>query len=115
MVFICNEKEISPKGRERMKAKEEIQSIIIEDKQTSLQEVLDSIETHAEITFCGQDIDGNKDILVISWSEKGRGFGEYTFIRDRRNSEVTLDSEDDSKETVKRMLGVLVDSVPLVN
>jgi len=50
-----------------------------------------------------------KDIptILINWSEKGRGFGQYAFqiIDDK----MICNNEMDSKETVKRMLCVMID------
>jgi hypothetical protein len=54
------------------------------------------------------EIKGNP-CLIISWSEKGRGFGEYTFYY--KYGKWLLDSECDSKEAVKRVLSALVDSI----
>jgi len=49
----------------------------------------------------------NIPTVVIEWSEKGRGFGEYTFqIIDGK---MVCNNECDSKETVKRILCKMVD------
>jgi hypothetical protein len=90
-----------------------------------LKEFFDSCLTTAEISYLGGKYDsgilnGENELettiegtpcFIISWSEKGRGFGEYTFYyKDRK---WRLDSEHDSKETVKRILSILVDSIEL--
>jgi hypothetical protein len=43
----------------------------------------------------------------ISWSIKGRGFGEYVFYKE--NGKLKCKSEMDSREEVKRVLCTLVD------
>ena len=45
--------------------------------------------------------------IDISWSEKGRGFGEYSFWQDGEH--IHCANEGDSKETVKRILCAMVD------
>jgi hypothetical protein len=51
--------------------------------------------------------------LVIGWSEKGRGFGEYTFWEE--NGKVYCDNECDKRETVKRILCHMVDQAIFVD
>ena len=46
-------------------------------------------------------------VMSISWSERGSGFGEYTFWQD--GDKIHCNSECDSKETVKRILCAMVD------
>jgi hypothetical protein len=50
-------------------------------------------------------------VISISWSEKGRGFGEYRFWQD--GDKIYLDSEHDSKNAVKRILCTMVDQAIL--
>lgn len=45
--------------------------------------------------------------VVIQWSEKGRGFGSYTF--QYKDGKMICDNECDSPETVKRILCMMVD------
>jgi hypothetical protein len=45
--------------------------------------------------------------IVIQWSEKGRGFGSYTF--QYKDGKMICDNECDSPETVKRVLCMMVD------
>ena len=45
--------------------------------------------------------------VCIQWSEKGRGFGEYTF--QLKDGKMYCDNECDSRETVKRILCLMVD------
>ena len=70
-------------------------------------DVLSKFENRACITF------SRDGLLVISWSEKDRGFGEYAF-RKQEDGTWGLDNECDSREAVKRILGYLVDSLPLL-
>lgn len=44
----------------------------------------------------------NKPIVIFQWSEKGRGFGEYTFYEE--NGKLYCDNECDSKEQVMAVL-----------
>ena len=51
--------------------------------------------------------------IIISWKEKGRGFGQYCFqIIDGK---MVCHSESDSKETVKRILCEMVDQCEFIN
>ena len=51
--------------------------------------------------------------VIIEWSEKGRGFGEYVFqIIDGK---MVCHSEGDSKETVKRVLSNMVDQCEFID
>jgi len=45
--------------------------------------------------------------IVIQWSEKGRGFGEYVFYQ--KDGKIYCDNECDRRETVKRILCQMVD------
>jgi hypothetical protein len=49
--------------------------------------------------------------IVINWSEKGRGFGEYVFWQ--QNGKIFCDNEFDSKKTIKRILCKMVDQAEL--
>jgi len=40
--------------------------------------------------------------IVINWSEKGRGFGQYIFFQDK--GKIYCRNEHDSKETVMKVL-----------
>ena len=51
--------------------------------------------------------------VVVGWSEKGRGFGEYTFWEE--NGKVYCDNECDGRETVKRVLCQMVDQAVFVD
>jgi hypothetical protein len=54
-------------------------------KDDLLQPILDEIETHTEITFCGKSCsEFTNSVFEISWSEKGRGFGTYTFFQETK-------------------------------
>ena len=44
--------------------------------------------------------------ICFQWSEKGRGFGEYTFWEE--NGQIYCDNEMDTKETVMRVLCTMV-------
>ena len=50
--------------------------------------------------------------FVVSWSETGRGFGQYRFkvLEDGR---VSIDNECDPKEAIKRVLCHMVDNAVL--
>jgi hypothetical protein len=45
--------------------------------------------------------------ITVGWSEKGRGFGEYTFWQE--NGKIHCANECDSRESVKRVLCNMVD------
>jgi hypothetical protein len=47
--------------------------------------------------------------FIIYWSVKGRGFGEYAFYK--AGDKLMCDNECDSKQAVKDVLCMLVDSV----
>jgi hypothetical protein len=49
--------------------------------------------------------------IDICWSERGRGFGEYSFWQDGK--EIHCANEGDSKETIKRILCRMVDEAIL--
>jgi len=57
--------------------------------------------------------DGKRKAFVVSWSEKGRGFGEYAFFE--RDGKMMIDNECDSKESVKRVLCALIDDCVLTS
>ena len=46
--------------------------------------------------------------FFVDWSVKGRGFGQYTFWKE--GDKIMCDNECDSKESVKKVLCMLVDS-----
>lgn len=80
---------------------------------SNLQEALDRMEDRAEITHCGK---GNgttcQNLFEISWSEKGRGFGTYTFVQDMKGK-WKIDNECDGRDSIKRVLERLIDNTPL--
>lgn len=51
--------------------------------------------------------------ISIQWSEKGRGFGEYTFWQE--DGKIYCDNESDSRESVKKVLCQMVDQAILVD
>jgi hypothetical protein len=51
--------------------------------------------------------------IIIGWSEKGRGFGEYAFWQEK--GKIYCDNECDSRESVKRILCHMVDQAILVD
>ena len=50
--------------------------------------------------------------MIISWSLEDCGFGELTFYCDK-NDKWTIDSEAMNRESVMKILGTLVYSLPL--
>lgn len=83
---------------------------------------LDACPSYAHIIDCSKEEYGDKpekqelyfgcnyeDVptVIIKWSEKGRGFGEYTF--QYKNGKMICENECDSKESVKRVLCQMVD------
>lgn len=52
--------------------------------------------------------------FIISWTKQGRGFGEYAFFQDK-NGQWKIDNETDSRQSIKDVLGILVDSLPLMD
>jgi hypothetical protein len=50
-------------------------------------------------------------VISISWSERGKGFGEYQFWQD--GDQIHCANECDSKETIKRVLCQMVDQAIL--
>lgn len=51
-------------------------------------------------------------VINICWSERGRGFGEYQIWED--NGKIMLDTECDSKESVKKVLCRMIDQAEIV-
>jgi hypothetical protein len=49
--------------------------------------------------------------IIIKWSEKGRGFGEYVF--QWKDDKMVCHNECDSKEAIKRVLCRMVDQCTL--
>lgn len=82
-------------------------------KSITIQEVFNRMENSAEITYCGI---GNgttcQKVFTISWVEKGRGFGTYSFIQDMKGH-WKIDNECDGKESIKRIMCRLIDTLPL--
>jgi len=73
-----------------------------------LKETFNKMPTRATLEF---KHNGYYHILLISWIEKGRGFGQYCFYVDE-DRKIKLDNECDSPETIKRVLDHLVDTQP---
>jgi hypothetical protein len=48
----------------------------------------------------------------VSWSETGRGFGEYSFFFDKRDGKFKIDNESDSRESIRRVMDRLLDEDP---
>lgn len=51
--------------------------------------------------------------ILINWSEKGRGFGEYAIWAE--GDKIYIDNECDSKETVKRIFCAMIDNAYLTD
>jgi hypothetical protein len=83
------------------------------EKDNGVQKFFDRCEDSAEITFVRGEGEEHRPCIIIGWSEKGRGFGEYTFFEE--DGKWKIDNEADSREAIKRVLGRLVDSLPLVD
>lgn len=92
-------------------------------KKIDYNKLFNSFNTYAHIVDCvNPQYDGDKpkkhklyfganyeDVptIVIKWSEKGRGFGEYVF--QYKDGQMYCHNECDSPETVKRILCTMVD------
>ncbi len=74
-----------------------------------LQRLLDDMPDSGEVECWNRDMSIG---FSISWSEKGRGFGEYTFYMNKDEGVLRIDNECDSPATMKRMLDKLVDEHP---
>ncbi|MFA5395310.1 MAG: hypothetical protein WC346_04750 [Methanogenium sp.] len=57
--------------------------------------------------------DENIPTVIIKWCEKGRGFGEYAF--QFVDGKMYCDSEGDKRETVKKILNIMVDQCIFVD
>ena len=77
------------------------------EEENSLRKLLDSFDTDAMFDVFDNEETGRKG-FIVSWSEKGRGFGQYTFIV-TKDGKLELDNECDGPEAVKRVLCSLVD------
>jgi len=77
------------------------------DKEGKLQDVFDSFNNITRVGYSKQGI------FTVRWSEKGRGFGEYSFFKNK-SGQWELHNEGDGREEIKRVLCRLVDSLPLV-
>ena len=64
-------------------------------------------EDNAEISYA------NENGFAISWSVKGRGFGEYAFFK--KDDKWMIDNECDSRDNIKKVLEILVDSLLLTD
>lgn len=92
-------------------------------KKDNLEKLFNSFSTYAHIIDCvNPQFDGDKpkkqkiyfganyeDVptIIIKWSEKGRGFGEYVF--QYKDGQMICHNEGDTKKTVKRILCTMVD------
>lgn len=56
---------------------------------------------------------GEGPCLLINWSLKDNGFGELAIFKE--DGEWKIDSECMNRDTVKKILGILVDSLPLTD
>lgn len=72
-----------------------------------MKKLFNKLTDTAEISF------SNEKCIVISWSIKNFGFGDYTFFK--KEGVWKLDSETCGKEKVKKVLGILIDSLELVD
>ena len=63
--------------------------------------IFDKFPNGISITISGK-------YFIIHWSVKGRGFGDYTFWQE--GDKIMCDNECDSKESVKKVLCMLVDN-----
>lgn len=71
--------------------------------------LFDSMPTSDDVEF----FDNTSFVgICIKWSEKGRGFGEYTFSVNKQTGEFHLDNEADGPGTVWRVIELLVDTNP---
>ncbi len=59
---------------------------------------------------CKDDIELHHT-FTISWSENGRGFGEYTFYT--KDNQIHISNECGDKDTIKRILCKMVDAAIL--
>lgn len=53
------------------------------------------------------------DEFTISWSMKGIGFGQYGFYTSKEDGKIHIANECMGKESIKKVLGILVDSAVL--
>jgi hypothetical protein len=51
--------------------------------------------------------------FIVHWAVKGRGFGDYTFYKD--GDKLICDNECDSRQSIKDVLCMLVDSLELID
>jgi len=65
---------------------------------------MNELEDAAEISFASEDC------FRVSWSLRGAGFGDLTFFNDGLWK---IDAETCSKNVVKKVLGILVDSLEM--
>jgi hypothetical protein len=92
-----------------------------DNKKPDIQKFFDNCPTTAKITYIRgeynstdeEEVEKNNPCFVIEWSEEGRGFGEYCFFI--KNGKWMIYNECDSKENIKKILGVLVDSLELMD
>ena len=80
------------------------------------EEIFADLETSASFTIKdgAKIVDGKtKKYFIISWAEKGRGFGEYVFWKD--GDKMIIDNECDSRESIKRVMCNLIDNCELAD
>jgi hypothetical protein len=79
----------------------------VEDPESkSLERIFAGMSDHTHIDYV------REDCIIFKWSEKGRGFGEYAFVKSKEGK-WSIDNECDGREEVKQVLCRLVDSLPL--
>lgn len=74
-----------------------------------IRKFFDSCPNEAEIDY------SNDKAFCITWSLEGTGFGELIFFIDENTGEWKIDSETMGRDTIKKILGILVDSLSLVD
>lgn len=101
-----------------------------EEKEKKFEELMNKFPTHVSLDYHDRSLeDPNSEIskhfqemfgkvpayqgIIINWSEKGRGFGEYVFYQE--NGKIYCLNECDSKETVKRILCQMVDQAEFID
>lgn len=73
----------------------------------SLEETFNEMPTK---TTCKFIVNERFTLINVPWIEKGRGFGEYSFVI--KDNKLVLDNECDGRNVIKRVLDDLVDNNP---
>jgi hypothetical protein len=71
-----------------------------------LKNILNSFDNHTCIDYV------REDLIIFKWSEKGRGFGEYAFLKGK-DGKWSIDNECDGRECIKKVICRLIDRLPL--